>query len=147
MKWRARTAYLVMFLALTSVGLVSVVVGKQSHLRIVAGAMWFTALALFAALISSMFLLFRCPHCHARQIRNTYDWFFVGSHCWSCNELLDGPETIETDEGLSSRIEDLTSWVAEVGRAAPELQDLARRDLQRAQDKLARLRSRQLPHG
>jgi hypothetical protein len=92
MKWRARSVWLGT-LAMAAAVLVA------SYFNPSLGRTWqlpryaFLAfgLGLAAAYYVTFFLAFRCPHCHAHQLRFTWDWLLMDDRCWRCHQALDGP--------------------------------------------------------
>jgi hypothetical protein len=184
MKWRVRSVYISVYVALLIVLAAPPVRASLSrHLPLSTGIAVLAAAGLYGALYALTFVVFRCPHCRARQIRSWWDWAFVSSRCRQCHQSLDGParphDVVEeeliaernpalaaemrrdrlaleslrrqasTDARaaqrlemeLSTRVERLSEWVAEVRRISPADEARAREDLRRAQDELALCRS------
>jgi hypothetical protein len=94
MKWRARWTSIGYLL-----GVVAIVVawGEQLEQRTLAPRPLALVAALVLALLATMFLAFRCPHCHARQVRGRWDWWLIGDRCTTCWQLLDGPALPEEE--------------------------------------------------
>ena len=88
MKWRARLAMLlVAALALLSLA----IPGLNRPWHISKSVALMIALGILGISFGLPFLVFRCPHCRARQIRFRFDWLSIGDRCWQCHQPLDGP--------------------------------------------------------
>ena len=123
MKWRARWTS-IGFL----VGSVAIVVSAER-----AGVSSFVSIpgvlvvAVLASVLATMFFAFRCPHCHARQIRDRWDWWFLGRRCRECHQLLDGPDTSKDELDEEIVREGDPAFAAEMRAARVEFEDLMAR--------------------
>jgi len=123
MKWRARWTS-IGFL----VGSLAIVVSAER-----AGVSSFVAIpgvlvvAVLASVLATMFFAFRCPHCHARQIRDRWDWWFLGRRCRECHQLLDGPATSKDELDEEIVREGDPAFAAEMRAARVEFEDLMAR--------------------
>ena len=88
MKWRARLG-MVVVIALALAALAAPTLNRPWHISGAVGVL--VALAIVGVSNSLSFLVFRCPHCRARQLRSYGDWLFIGDLCWQCHQPLDGP--------------------------------------------------------
>ena len=85
MRWRARWTSIGYLVAAITIVLL------WGHQKTLAPFPIALTIGLFLAVIASMLFAFRCPHCHARQLRGRWDWWLMGNRCTKCWQLLDGP--------------------------------------------------------
>jgi len=86
----------------TSIGVLAgvvaiAIVAERAGVSSVASVPGALVVALLASVVATMVFAFRCPHCHARQIRHKWDWWFIGRRCRKCDQLLDGPALSEDE--------------------------------------------------
>ena len=93
MERRARWTSIGFLAGVVAIGIAAERAGVSS-VASVPGAL---VVALLASVLATMLFAFRCPHCHARQIRNKWDWWFLGHRCRECHQLLDGPALSEDE--------------------------------------------------
>ena len=88
MKWRARFGMLVV-MGLAVVALATPALNRPWHISKAVAVL--VAVGILGVSYALPFLVFRCPHCRARQIRFRFDWLSIGDRCWQCHQPLDGP--------------------------------------------------------
>src|SRR5207249_5476872 len=80
---------MVVVIALAVVTLATPALNRPWHLSRAAAIL--VALGVVGGSYALSFLVFRCPHCRARQIRFRWDWLLIEDRCWRCHQPLDGP--------------------------------------------------------
>jgi hypothetical protein len=89
MKWRARSVVIAVYAVIIAI---AVAFGPSVFSRPIGPVALVLALgAIWGAFFAATSIWFRCPHCHARQIRGRWDWFLVRDRCRECNQPLNGP--------------------------------------------------------
>ena len=89
MRWRARVT------SLSFIPLIVVIALTANRGTVSSSGPIAAVVALIVAAYGMMYFGFRCPHCHARQLRGRWDWWLVGTRCRECSQLLDGPAVPE----------------------------------------------------
>ena len=109
-------------------GIVAIVISaERAGVRSVASVPGALVVALLASVLATMFFAFRCPHCHARQIRNRWEWWFLGRRCRECHQLLDGPALSEDELAEDIVREGDPRFATEMHAARVEFEDLMAR--------------------
>lgn len=89
MRWRARVT------SFAFIPLIVVIALTANRGTVSTSGQIVALVALIVAAYGIMYFGFRCPHCHARQLRGRWDWWLVGTRCRVCSQLLDGPAVPE----------------------------------------------------